>query len=112
MFFVPHVLRFDSLPSTNTEATNRAIAGAEEGLCVVAREQTAGRGRMERKWVSPPDAGLYFSVLLRPRFEQKYWPLLSLMAAIATNEALRETCALLTDIKWPNDVLAAGKKLC
>ena len=112
MRFRPNLLRFDSLPSTNTEVANRAVAGADEGLCVVAREQTAGRGRMERKWISPPGAGLYLSVLLRPVFPQAYWPLLSLMAAIAANEALRAACALVTDIKWPNDLLVDDKKLC
>ncbi len=108
----PQILRFDSLPSTNLEAARRAIAGAAEGLCVVASEQTAGRGRLEREWVSPKGAGLYFSVVLRPSFEQSSWPLITLAAAIAVYEALRESCALQADIKWPNDVLANDQKLC
>ena len=58
MAFVPEILRFDSLPSTNLEAARRAVAGAAEGLCVVAREQTAGRGRLQRQWISPKDSGL------------------------------------------------------
>jgi len=105
-------VRFDSLPSTNTEAARQAALGAAEGLCVVAREQTAGRGRREREWASPKDAGLYFSVVLRPRVEAGRWPLLTLAAAVAVADALREECALETDIKWPNDVLAGGRKLC
>jgi BirA family biotin operon repressor/biotin-[acetyl-CoA-carboxylase] ligase len=58
------------------------------------------------------DAGLYFSIVLRPRFEQKLWPILTLMSALAVYDALLEACALSTDIKWPNDVYAGGRKLC
>ena len=106
------ILRFDSLPSTNLEAAKRAIEGAAEGLCVVAGEQTAGRGRLQRHWVSPKNAGLYFSIVLRPQFEQSIWPLLTLMAGVAVSDALREACALETDIKWPNDILVNEKKVC
>ena len=108
----PTILRFDSLPSTNTEAARQASLGAAEGLCVVAREQTAGRGRRERAWVSPKDAGLYFSIVLRPRTDAREWPLITLAAAVAASDALEDACALPTDIKWPNDLLAAGRKLC
>jgi BirA family transcriptional regulator, biotin operon repressor / biotin---[acetyl-CoA-carboxylase] ligase len=108
----PTILRFDSLPSTNTEAARQAALGAPEGLCVVAREQTAGRGRRERAWASPKDAGLYLSVVLRPRLDARAWPLVTLAAALAVRVALAEACALETDIKWPNDLLARGRKLC
>jgi len=108
----PTVLRFDSLPSTNTEAARQAALGAPEGLCVVAREQTAGRGRRQRSWVSPKDAGLYLSVVLRPALEARHWPLITLAAALAVRDALGEACGLATDIKWPNDLLAGGRKLC
>jgi BirA family transcriptional regulator, biotin operon repressor / biotin---[acetyl-CoA-carboxylase] ligase len=109
----PVILRFDSLPSTNTEAQRQARLGAPEGLCVVAREQTRGRGRAGRDWISPIDAGLYFSLVLRPaRLGSHLWPLLTLMAALAVREALLESCALETDIKWPNDILAMERKLC
>lgn len=106
------ILRYDSLPSTNTEAASQAVRGAAEGLCVVAREQTRGRGRQERVWASPPDAGLYFSIVLRPRLKLEAWPLITLSAALAVQDALREACALETDIKWPNDILCEGRKLC
>ena len=108
----PQILRFDSLPSTNLEAARLAGDGAAEGLCVVAREQTAGRGRLQRQWVSPQGAGLYFSILLRPQFDLSLWPLLTLLASVAVHDALREACGLGTDIKWPNDILANEKKLC
>lgn len=108
----PTILRFDSLPSTNTEAGRQAALGAPEGLCVVAREQTAGRGRRERTWISPKDAGLYLSVVLRPTLEARFWPLITLAAALAVHDALAEACGLQSDIKWPNDLLTDGKKLC
>src|SRR5207237_5145903 len=77
-----------------------------------AREQTAGRGRQRRAWASPKDAGLYFSIVLRPRSDPRSWPLVTLAAALAAADALSEACALETDIKWPNDLLAGGRKLC
>ncbi|MBA2702395.1 MAG: biotin--[acetyl-CoA-carboxylase] ligase [Blastocatellia bacterium] len=108
----PQILHFDSLPSTNLEAAKRAADGAAEGLCVVAGEQTAGRGRRQRQWVSPLGAGLYFSIILRPQLDQSLWPLLTLMAALAAHDALLAACSLETDIKWPNDILVDEKKLC
>lgn len=108
----PTILRFESLPSTNTEAARQAALGVPEGLCVVAREQTAGRGRRERSWASPKDAGLYVSVVLRPTLEARLWPLVTLAAALAVRDALGEACGLEADIKWPNDLLAGGRKLC
>src|SRR5688500_18240523 len=110
--FSTQILRFDSLPSTNLEAASRAVEGAPEGLCIVASEQTAGRGRHQRHWVSPRDAGLYFSIILRPQFDQSIWPLLTLMTAIAVHDTLLDTCCLETDIKWTNDILINEKKLC
>ena len=110
--FQPHILRFDSLSSTNTEASRRAMQGAEEGLCIVAKEQTAGRGRLQRAWVSPAGAGLYFSIVLRPVVDAARWTLLPLMAALAVHDALRDACELETDIKWPNDILVGERKLC
>ena len=110
--FRPILLRFDSLPSTNTEAARQAALGAPEGLVVLAREQTAGRGRRERAWASPKDAGVYMSVVLRPRLAPECWPLLTFAAALAVTDALEEACALRADIKWPNDVLAGGRKIC
>jgi BirA family biotin operon repressor/biotin-[acetyl-CoA-carboxylase] ligase len=107
-----NILRFDSLPSTNTEAARQAARGAPEGLCIVAGEQTEGRGRQQRVWLSPPGAGLYFSIVLRPRLDARLWPLITLMSSLAVADALSEACQLETDIKWPNDVLANGRKVC
>jgi len=108
----PTVLRFDSLSSTNTEAANQALRGAPEGVCIVAREQTAGRGREGRKWISPRNSGLYFSMILRPRLSVVHLPLITLMAAVSVHKALKEAFNLSTDIKWPNDIYAREKKLC
>ena len=112
MPFDPTILRFDSLDSTNLEAMRRARAGAREGLCIVARTQTRGRGRLNRSWQSPPDAGLYLSLLLQPTFEMSAWPLITLMAALAVRDALFKTCGAAADIKWPNDLCVDDKKLC
>lgn len=106
------ILRFDSIDSTNAEAARQARRGAPEGLCVVAREQTRGRGRQDRVWISPKDAGLYFSIVLRPRLEMSAWPLISLMAALSVSDALRNACDLHTDLKWPNDICVDNRKLC
>jgi BirA family transcriptional regulator, biotin operon repressor / biotin---[acetyl-CoA-carboxylase] ligase len=110
--FQPTILRFDSIDSTNLEAMRQAKAGAPEGLCVVAREQTRGRGRLDRSWQSPKDAGLYLSLLLHPEFEMNMWPLITLMAALAVFDALMKTCGLRADIKWPNDLCVNDRKLC
>ena len=106
------IIYFDSLGSTNTEAASWAMQGSPEGLCIVADEQTAGRGRLDRRWVSPKGAGLYCSIVLRPHIAQRSLPLLTLMASLAVRDALKEVCELDTDIKWPNDVLAAERKVC
>ncbi|MCU1268400.1 MAG: biotin/acetyl-CoA-carboxylase ligase [Acidobacteria bacterium] len=112
MPFNPKILRFASLPSTNTEAARLAQQGALEGVAVVAKEQTAGRGRLERQWASPAGSGLYFSIILRPRVDLSVWSLIPLLAALAVHDALVESCALKTEIKWPNDILFDDRKLC
>jgi len=105
-------LRYESLPSTNTEVAHLAIQGAAEGLSVIADEQTAGRGRLQRNWLSPKGAGLYFSMLLRPILPFHLWPLITFAAALSASDALLESCRLQTDIKWPNDILAGERKIC
>ena len=105
------ILRFDSIDSSNLEAIRQARAGAREGLCILAREQTAGRGRLDRSWQSPKDAGLYFSIVLRPKLKMRLWPLITLMAALAVSDALMKACGLRVDIKWPNDLFVKDRKL-
>jgi len=104
--------------STNDEALERARAGAPEGLLIFSEMQLSGRGRVGRKWVSTPGAGLYFSLVLRPSCRQKHWPLITHAVSIALSEALRNLRTegivnreLSIDLKWPNDVLVMGKKV-
>lgn len=104
------ILRFETLDSTNTEAARQAKSGAAEGIGIVAREQTAGRGRYGRQWASPPNAGLYFSLILRPKIESKFLPLITLATAVAVCETLK-TFKLAPDIKWVNDLLIGEKKI-
>jgi BirA family transcriptional regulator, biotin operon repressor / biotin---[acetyl-CoA-carboxylase] ligase len=106
------ILKYDSIDSTNNEAINQAKRGAGEGLCIVARSQTAGRGRFGRTWISEKDAGLYFSIVLRPTMETRFLPLLTLMSAVAVYDVLSEVYDLKPDIKWANDVHVNGKKIC
>jgi len=106
------ILRFETIESTNTEAMNQAKRGADEGLCIIAKHQTAGRGRLGRTWISPENAGLYFSIVLRPQGETRFLPLLTFAAAIAVFETLRELYELDPDIKWANDVHIKEKKIC
>lgn len=105
------ILHYDSLDSTNSEAVKQAKLGADEGLCVIAGQQTAGRGRHGRTWVSEPNSGLYFSVVLRPKVEPRFLPLITLMTGIAVYDALK-LFGLKPDIKWVNDILIGEKKIC
>ncbi|MFT3744416.1 MAG: biotin--[acetyl-CoA-carboxylase] ligase [Pyrinomonadaceae bacterium] len=104
------ILRFDSIESTNDEAARQARLGVDEGLCVIAGQQTAGRGRHGRVWASEPGSGLYFSIVLRPRFDVRFLPLITLMSGVAVHDTLKEF-GLKPDIKWVNDVLIQEKKI-
>jgi BirA family biotin operon repressor/biotin-[acetyl-CoA-carboxylase] ligase len=95
--------------STNDVAGVLAEQGAAEGLLVMADHQTAGRGRMGRCWASPAGAGIYASVVLRPPAQAI--PLLTLTAGVAVAEGIRASTGLDPDLKWPNDVHIAGRKL-
>ena len=99
--------------STNILAKALAVEGAPEGCVVVADSQTGGRGRMGRIWVSPAGVNLYFSLILRPGVPSVRVPQLTLLVAAAIHQALCKLSAdLAAMIKWPNDILARGKKLC
>jgi len=99
------------IASTNEEAARLARAGAPEGTLVVAECQTAGRGRLGRQWVSPPNANLYASFILRPPIPPGAAPQISLVAAIAVSRALAAVGAADVAIKWPNDCLLGGRKV-
>lgn len=99
--------------STNRDAAARAEAGAAEGLVVAAGAQRAGRGRQARVWHSPPGANLYFSLVLRPEVELARAASLPLVVGLAVAEALEGLAPEARPlVKWPNDILARGRKLC
>ena len=98
--------------STNADLLAEARAGTGDGLVLVAEAQTAGRGRLGRRWVSPPRGTLTFSVLLRPAgVPAGLLGWLPLLAGVATASALAKTAGVDARLKWPNDVLAGGAKL-
>ncbi|MEI6638645.1 MAG: biotin--[acetyl-CoA-carboxylase] ligase [Chlorobium sp.] len=99
--------------STNMLAKALAVEGAPEGSVVVADAQSGGKGRMGRTWISPPAVNLYFSLILRPAVPSIRVPQLTLLLAVALRRALTELSpGLAALIKWPNDILVNGKKLC
>jgi BirA family biotin operon repressor/biotin-[acetyl-CoA-carboxylase] ligase len=107
--------RIEVLPttsSTNAVVADRARGGEPAGLVVVAEQQTAGRGRLDRTWTSPARAGLTLSVLLRPELEAARWGWLPLLSGLAVARALREQTGVDAVLKWPNDVLIGGRKVC
>jgi BirA family biotin operon repressor/biotin-[acetyl-CoA-carboxylase] ligase len=102
-----------SLGSTNDEALRRAAEEeAPEGLVVVTDEQTAGRGRQGRTWWDRPGESLLFSVLLRPDLPLARFPLFGIAMACAVAEVAGEAARAPLAVKWPNDVLHEGKKVC
>ncbi|MCU1590770.1 MAG: biotin/acetyl-CoA-carboxylase ligase [Frankiales bacterium] len=98
--------------STNAVVSERARAGEPPGLVVVAERQVAGRGRLDRTWRSPARAGLTFSVLVRPALPAPQWGWLPLLAGVAVARALRQRAEVDALLKWPNDVVVGGRKLC
>ncbi len=109
---VGHVLHwFAEVGSTNDVAKQLADEGASHGEVVVAESQTAGRGRRGRAWASPAGRNLYASVVLRPELPPTRAPELTLLASVALCQAVRQAGVTAASIKWPNDVLAHGKKL-
>jgi BirA family transcriptional regulator, biotin operon repressor / biotin---[acetyl-CoA-carboxylase] ligase len=105
------VLWLDEVDSTNTYVRARALRGDAEGLVVVADHQTAGRGRLDRRWESPPGANLLASVLLRPDCDGTDVHLCTGALALAGVDACREVAGVEPALKWPNDLLVGGLKL-
>lgn len=99
-----------SVSTTMDAAKQQALGGAADGAVVVAEEQTAGRGRLGRTWVSPPGVNLYFTIILRPELD--HLRELAVIGPLAVCQAIEETTALLPRIKWPNDVVIDNRKVC
>lgn len=102
----------DCVDSTNLRAKQLAEAGAAEGTLVLADMQTAGRGRRGRGWASEAGVGIWMSLILRPKIRPEHVSGLTLISAMAVNRAIREICEVDSLIKWPNDIVLNGKKIC
>ncbi|MGE5473396.1 MAG: biotin--[acetyl-CoA-carboxylase] ligase [Ignavibacteriales bacterium] len=106
-----NILYHDVLESTMLEAKNLAKAQAEEGTIVIAGMQTVGRGRMGRSWISP-DGGIWMSIILYPKISPAEVPLITLSAGTAVCTVVEQLYHVYPGLKWPNDVLLNGKKIC
>ncbi|MDK2992468.1 MAG: BirA family transcriptional regulator [Clostridiales bacterium] len=106
------IVHFLSIGSTNDKAKELANNGCREGLIVVAEEQTGGRGRLGRRWVSPQYRGIWMSVVLRPDIQPIEAQKLTLLSALAVSNAIEDCIELKVGIKWPNDLVISGKKIC
>lgn len=109
------IVHYFKIESTNDAALEIAAGGkanADHGTLVLAEEQTRGRGRFGRVWYSEKSSGIYLSVILRPPLAPAAAPALTLAAGVAAHAALKSTTGLELDIRWPNDVLTSGRKLC
>jgi BirA family transcriptional regulator, biotin operon repressor / biotin---[acetyl-CoA-carboxylase] ligase len=111
--FEAHLHHFYKIGSTNSTAMGSAAEGVPEGSVLLAEEQTAGRGRGANTWQSPRSTGIYCSTVLRPRLPPSDVLLLSLMAGLAVKAAIQQPDSRVqADLKWPNDILIDGKKVC
>ena len=109
--FGKRIYHFFKTDSTNRVALELGHAGEPEGAVVLAEEQTAGRGRAGRLWQSDRAAGIYVSLLLRPKLSPVQAPLLTMMAGLSAHAAIQAHTGLAADLKWPNDLLVRGKKV-
>jgi BirA family biotin operon repressor/biotin-[acetyl-CoA-carboxylase] ligase len=109
--FGKNLILLDKVASTQEHLRMLANEGAPEGTLVIAEQQTEGRGRMGRQWLSPPGKGIWMSLLLRPQIPLHQIPQLTLLAAVAMHRAITRVTNLEIGIKWPNDLLAGGKKI-
>ena len=108
----PEIFVYGTIGSTNTKARELAQCGASEGTIVAASHQTDGRGRMGRNFFSPDDTGLYMSIVLRPDMSAEASTLITTAAAVAVCRAIEELCQKKALIKWVNDILVDGRKVC
>jgi BirA family transcriptional regulator, biotin operon repressor / biotin---[acetyl-CoA-carboxylase] ligase len=106
------IIHYFRAESTNTAALELNPQEGPHGTVVIAEEQTAGRGRMGRTWYSEKRSGIYVSILLRPPLSPAAAPILTLLAGVAAYEGVQSVTGLPVDIRWPNDLLINGKKVC
>jgi BirA family transcriptional regulator, biotin operon repressor / biotin---[acetyl-CoA-carboxylase] ligase len=110
--FARRIVHFFKVESTNTIAMRLGDQGEPHGTLVLAEEQTAGRGRAGRTWISEKSAGITCSLLLRPPIPPAHAPLLTIVVGLAIRDAAAEEIDAVPDIRWPNDVLIKGRKFC
>jgi BirA family biotin operon repressor/biotin-[acetyl-CoA-carboxylase] ligase len=111
--FIGHqIYYYEEIGSTNDEAFRLGLAGAPEGTALIGNSQSAGKGRMQRVWHSPAGSNIYTSIILRPQIEPARTPQISILAGVAVAEVLDSYCPDRIELKWPNDVLIDGKKVC
>ncbi|MFH1824545.1 MAG: biotin--[acetyl-CoA-carboxylase] ligase [Candidatus Firestonebacteria bacterium] len=103
---------FNEIGSTNDFALRLAGGKVKEGTVIISEKQTYGKGRLGRSWLSPSCLGLYFSIILKPRISPHHASKITFLGGLSVIEAIKETTGLDTKLKWPNDVLYNGKKLC
>jgi BirA family biotin operon repressor/biotin-[acetyl-CoA-carboxylase] ligase len=108
--FSRRIHHFFKIDSTNNVAMRLAEQGEAHGAIVLAEEQTGGRGRAGRSWVSEKSTGIYCTILLRPAIPPAHAPLLTLVAGLAARDAVAEELVSTPDIRWPNDLLVGGRK--
>ncbi len=101
-----------STGSTNADLAARARAGGASGQVLIALHQASGRGRFDRVWEAPPGRSLAISVLIRPDLPAVKWPWLPLVTGVAVAEALLQAAGVAAEVKWPNDVVIEGRKVC
>ena len=106
------IIYYKQLDSTNAKIQELAAQGAKHGTVVVAEEQTAGKGRRGRNWESPAGDNIYMSVLLRPEIAPEKAPMLTLVMAYSVTKAIQMQGVDGVQIKWPNDLVLSGKKIC
>ena len=105
-------LCFEQVDSTNEEAKRQAEKGTGHGTLIWAKSQSSGKGRRGREWYSPAGSSIYMTLLLKPDIPAEKASMFTLVAALAVSKGILRACGLETFIKWPNDIVAGGKKLC
>ncbi len=110
--FGKNIIYYDAVDSTNTVAKRLGKEPGRHGVLVLAESQSAGRGRMGREWDSPKNEGIWMSLILQPAIDICNASMLTLIAALAVNRGIRNVTKLNSFIKWPNDIIINGKKVC
>jgi len=109
---VKEIIYHDTIDSTNSFAFKLAVGGKPEGTCVVAEAQKTGKGRLNRVWFSPPGENLYLSVILKPPVHPARVYPITFLSSLAVYDTIKRVTGIIPTLKWPNDVLINGKKVC